>query len=221
MKNKLYIAIYILFSFSFANAQQPCNNETSIAYGGIVYKIHAFGNQCWFKENLNIGTMIMGDATPQNNNKIEKYCYDNEEENCRLYGGLYEWNEIIEYAAKEGAKGICPKGWHIPSDKDFMILESFLGMTQEQCQATGSRGTQAVKILREKGVVAPFDAMLCGNHSDDGNFADFNILTYFWTSTGDVDGKNAIARSLLLDDKGIYRDWQGVRKGYSIRCLKD
>ena len=45
-----------------------------------------------------------------NNGIIEKYCYDNNPANCAIYGGLYQWNEMMQYTTQQGAQGICPNG---------------------------------------------------------------------------------------------------------------
>jgi uncharacterized protein (TIGR02145 family) len=87
------------------------------------------GTQVWAKYNLNVGTMVPGtlggtNATNQTNNSIlEKYCYENNPAYCTTYGGLYQWDEAMQYVTTEGAQGICPAGSHIPSDNDWKILE--------------------------------------------------------------------------------------------------
>ena len=65
----------------------PCG-DLVIDYGGYEYHTVKIGDQCWLKENLNIGTRINGIQGQQNNQTIEKYCYDDNEANCNSYGGL-------------------------------------------------------------------------------------------------------------------------------------
>ena len=84
-----------------------------------VYNTVLIGNQCWIKENLDVGEMITGSRDQSNNNIIEKYCYNNSLDSCKKYGGLYLWSEAIQY--KNGdyntiIQGICPVGWHIPTE---------------------------------------------------------------------------------------------------------
>jgi uncharacterized protein (TIGR02145 family) len=81
-------------------------------------------------ENLNVGTKInsTSDGQLQTDNEIlEKYCYNNDIANCNIYGGMYEWNEAMQYDTTEGAQGICPDGWHIPTDAEWTTLTTFLG----------------------------------------------------------------------------------------------
>jgi uncharacterized protein (TIGR02145 family) len=75
------------------------------------------------KENLNVGEMIMGNQTQTNNGTIEKYCYANQATKCDELGGLYIWDELMQYATKQRARGICPEGWHIATDGEFKVLE--------------------------------------------------------------------------------------------------
>ena len=75
-----------------------------ILYGGETYPTVQIGTQCWFQKNLNIGTMINGNANQTNNGIIEKYCYNNLAASCITYGGLYQWNEAMQYVTTSRAK---------------------------------------------------------------------------------------------------------------------
>src|SRR5680860_564302 len=113
----------------------------------------AIGVQAWAKANLNVGTMVPGtlggsNTTNQTNNSIiEKYCYQNNPANCTTYGGLYQWNEAMQYVTTEGAQGICPAGSHIPSDNDWKILEMQLGMSQAPVSYTHLRAHETDSYL--------------------------------------------------------------------------
>ena len=107
-----------------------CGDE--IRYEGKTYHTVLIGTQCWMKVNLNVGTMIDGPSISPtgkqtNNQIIEKYCYDNDTANCSTYGGLYEWNEAMQYVTTPGARGICPEGWHIPISTEFQTLITTVG----------------------------------------------------------------------------------------------
>lgn len=92
------------------------------------YKTIKIGEQCWMAENLNVGEMIDGAVNMTDNENIEKYCYQNSSAFCDTYGGLYQWDELMSYTKLESAQGICPEGWHIPSDIEVQELEISLGM---------------------------------------------------------------------------------------------
>ncbi len=68
--------------------------------------------------------MIPVAGAPTNDGVIEKYCYDDNPANCDEYGGLYNWNEMMMY--EPGGKGICPDGWHIPSDYEWENLCAYM-----------------------------------------------------------------------------------------------
>jgi uncharacterized protein (TIGR02145 family) len=92
------------------------------------------GTQVWMGENLNVGTRIESVKDPTDNGVIEKYCANDGEYNCDIYGGLYRWNEMMDYNPPEDTgtitgttQGICPDGWHIPTDKEWRTLKDYLG----------------------------------------------------------------------------------------------
>jgi uncharacterized protein (TIGR02145 family) len=110
------------YTFEFAT-NIPCPGTPTVTYEGQVYNTIQIFSQCWLKENLNVGIMIPGTQGMSNNNVIEKYCYNNNIENCNIYGGLYQWNEMMQYSSQQGVQGICPSGWHLPTDEEWKVLE--------------------------------------------------------------------------------------------------
>ena len=104
---------------------------------GKIYGTVQIGSQCWMSENLNIGTRINSGVIMTDNDTIEKYCYDNLEANCDTSGGLYRWDEMMQYVTTDSTQGICPKGWHLPGDEEWKTLEMYLGMSQSQADLTG------------------------------------------------------------------------------------
>jgi hypothetical protein len=101
-----------------------------VTYESKTYNTVQIGDQCWFRENLNVGTKINSTSSgyqQTDNGVLEKYCYNNEESNCDTYGGLYEWTEAMQYVTTEGTQGICPSGWHIPSKGEWQTLQTYVG----------------------------------------------------------------------------------------------
>ena len=94
---------------------------------GQIYNTVQIGEQCWMAENLNIGTQINIISEQTDNGVLEKYCYNNDVANCEVYGGLYQWQESMQYSSQQAVQGICPLGWHIPTDEEFIILCDYLG----------------------------------------------------------------------------------------------
>jgi uncharacterized protein (TIGR02145 family) len=134
------------------NLGTPCPGIPSISYGGQTYNTILIGNQCWLKENLNIGQMIDNVFSQTDNGVIEKYCYGNNPMNCGIYGGLYVWNEAMQYTTQPGSQGICPSGWHIPTDDEWKILEgnvdNLYGVGDPIWDNTGWRGFDAGKMIK-------------------------------------------------------------------------
>ncbi|MEA3478050.1 MAG: FISUMP domain-containing protein [Bacteroidota bacterium] len=110
------------YTFQFTT-NIPCPGTPTVEYEGQVYNTIQIFSQCWLKENLNVGMMIPGSEWPTDNDTIEKNCYDNEPDSCTKYGGLYQWDEMMQYTTQQGTQGICPPGWHLPSDEEWKVLE--------------------------------------------------------------------------------------------------
>jgi len=191
------------------------NGMDSITYGGKVYHTVNIGSQTWLKENLDIGTMIQGNANPSNNGSIEKYCYENNEANCATYGGLYDWNEAMAYSTTPGTKGICPTGWHIPTKAEFETLIATVGndgnKLKREDQGTGS-GVETN--------TSGFSALLAGYRANNGYFYNLGANTTFWSSTEYI-AATAYSLYLWYDDSNIYVDGNYKGSGFSVRCLED
>lgn len=188
-----------------------CPGTPTVNYGGQIYNTIQIGDQCWLKENLNIGTMINGDSDQTNNSTIEKYCYNNNEGSCTQYGGLYQWDEAMQYVKTEGAQGICPTGWHIPTYTEFQTLKTTVNQSANALKSVGSgTGTN----------ISGFSSLLVGSRLvPNGNFAKINTHIYFWSST--EDGSDAYNMHLYNDFDYVYFLNNSKDYGISIRCLKD
>jgi uncharacterized protein (TIGR02145 family) len=203
-----------------------CEGVTYVNYEGQTYHTVEIGNQCWFKENLNVGTRIDGSQSMSNNGAIEKYCYDDNEANCDTYGGLYQWNEMMQYTTTQGTKGICPAGWHLPCDDEWKTLEMALGMSQSEADDTGYRGTDEGGKMKETGYAhwnspntgatntSGFTALPGGVHLSDGFFLSLGDTGWWWSSSA------GWLRGLNYDNVQVRRDTYGTT-GFSVRCLKD
>ena len=91
------------------------------------YSIVQIGTQVWMAENMNVGVRVGSSQLQTNNGIIEKYCYNDSTENCTKYGGLYQWDEMMQYVTTQGSQGICPAGWHLPTDEEWTTLTTYLG----------------------------------------------------------------------------------------------
>lgn len=195
----------------------PCEGIETISYEGKTYNTVQIGKQCWIKENINIGTMINDSLEMTNQDTIEKYCYDNIETNCNLYGGLYQWDEAMQYTLDAGTQGICPDGWHIPTYSELRSLRLAVNNSGNSLKSIG-QGNGAGAGNNTSG----FSALLAGMRFDDTNFGNFNFYGLFWSSTFNL-ATNDAARYLSLnsEDDTILLDYGNIYTGLSIRCIKD
>ena len=108
------------------------------------------GNNCWMAQNLNVGTRINSSGDQTNNNIPEKYCYNDEETNCDIYGGLYQWDELMQYVLTAGVQGLCPSGWHIPTQSEWCTMAHSLDNTID-CSIDPWTGTDGGGKMKETG----------------------------------------------------------------------
>jgi uncharacterized protein (TIGR02145 family) len=133
------IWVHDITEITFTNVAFTCGTNI-ITYAGQTYNTVLIGSQCWLKENLNLGTRIDGSSDQTNNSTIEKYCYDDNDANCTTYGGLYQWNEAMQYVTTAGTQGICPTGWHIPTYAEFQTLVTAVSNDGNALKAIGQGG---------------------------------------------------------------------------------
>lgn len=193
----------------------PCPGNPTVEYEGVTYHTVQICEQCWMRENLNVGEWNWGGLPQEDNGLLEKYCFNDELVNCTYYGALYQWGEAMQYATATGSRGICPPGWHIPTYEEFLALEAATGGDANQIKAL-RQGSGSGAGTNTTG----FSALLGGYRHQDGHFSITGYQTYFWTSTAQ---STTTTRSLYLFYN--YNDYyiNDIAKGYglSIRCVGD
>ena len=230
MKNVIYFILVSLLVFTSCkkesnpistteDASNPTSPDTSptITYSGKVYHTVKIGSQTWMKENLDVGAMIDSLQNPSNNGTIEKYCYGNDTANCNKYGGLYQWDEAMDYSTTNGAKGICPTGWHIPTRAEFDTLAAAVHNNSNSLKAVGQGASQ----LGGAGTnTSGFSALLAGFRWHDGHFDYLEAASTFWSST-EFNAPYADYLSLAHYGSSIFLSYSNREFGNSIRCIKD
>lgn len=169
-------------------------------------------------ENLNVGNRIDADIDQTDNQILEKYCYDNLETNCDTYGGLYQWNETMQYTTTPGVTGICPEGWHVPTDSEWYNMENFIDPTIDDPLQKDWRGVDCGTKLKIGGS-SGFEAMMAGWRYHNADFLYLGTRTIFWTST--ENNIRAWFRILYDSDPRSFRNETMKSHGNSIRCLRD
>ncbi len=193
----------------------PCPGTPTVDYEGKTYNTVLIGNQCWLKENLDVGTMINSSGNQDNNSILEKYCYNNVLDSCTTYGGLYQWNEAMQYVTTEGAQGICPNGWHIPSYAEFQTLAATVGNDGNTLKEIG-QGSGGGAGTNTSG----FSGLLAGYRDYNGTFSYFGNYADFWVST-EFDASNAYYLYLYHIDSIFNLHSYYKVTGFSVRCLRN
>lgn len=240
MRLLLYLSLPVMYILSpvFTLSQpKPCQDLHEVEYGGQYYKTVQIGTQCWMKDNMNVGVMVKSVFTSSrhsdvsDNGIIEKYCLDDNPDNCALFGALYDWNEAMGYSDIDGGRGICPPGWHIPNDEEWCILASFLDPAVK-CQIWGGTSKIAGGKMKETGLpywVSPnigatnesgFSAVGAGFRYTHGDFYSQKYYAYHWSSTASSPSM-AVSWFLYNSSSLAYRYRKYKSYGFSVRCLKN
>jgi uncharacterized protein (TIGR02145 family) len=191
---------------------------------GKTYSTVQIGTQCWMARNLNVGSMIPYTQEMANNGTVEKYCYNNNAANCDIYGGLYQWNEIMNYSTTQGIAGICPSvtGWHLPTDPELTLLSSYLGgdnIAGGKLKETGTVhwNSPNTGATNESGYIG----LPGGYRINYGSLGTIEIgnAGSFWSSS-EFSTNNARMRFLSYNSIIFTRSSQSKTYGYSVRCVK-
>jgi uncharacterized protein (TIGR02145 family) len=211
-----------------ANLNWSCGMPYTDIRDNRIYNTVLIGTQCWFRQSLNFGTRIDGASNQTNNGIIEKYCYNDDESYCDQYGGLYQWDELMNYTSSSntnpsGRQGICPAGWHLPSDSEWGFLASYLG-----------GAAVAGGLMKEGGLVhwqspntgatnySGFTGLPAGIMAGGGVFTSIQTHASFWSTyeSGAVPA-NSYVRLLIYNSTVATSGTITKTTGRSGRCLKD
>jgi len=192
---------------------------------GNVYHTVIIGNQVWLKENLQTTRYRNGDLLVTTNPSTlnitgeispkYQWAVNGNEANVDVYGRLYTW-----YAAND-SRGLCPAGWHLPSDEEWTTFTDFLGGLQIAGAALKEEGTlhwlsPNAGATNETG----FTALPAGCRYYSGGFDDLTKYAYWWassTSTTDV----GWVRATWYETGEVLSFTSNMKHGFSVRCLMD
>ena len=174
---------------------------------GKVYKTVKIGEQRWMAENLKY----------TGNGCAEKIWNDTASQPaCRSHSTdwgeevLYQWGAAMNGSTTEGAQGLCPDGWQIPTDAERTTLFNFVGTTP------GTK-LKAITPTWDGTDTVGFNAKPAGDRYTSGTLANVGSGGAWWTST--LRGSNVWYHQLTSSLAGVYRSWLSQASGLSVRCL--
>jgi len=209
-----------------------------LSYQGSIYGTVTQGSQCWFSENLRSenyenGEAILGSlsasewdmttsgavavygegSSPCDGSVSSGANACNEEWSLNTYGCLYNWYSV------EDPRGLCPGGWHVPTDLEWTVLTDHLGGALD---AGAALKTESGWWNNGNGTnTSNFSAAPGGRRSGVGNW-DFQyagVNADFWSSS--IDGTEAWSRSMVFNSNQVYRFSSAFKTGRSVRCIQD
>ncbi len=174
------------------------------------YNTYWRGNRCWMIQNLDYGSE-MSAQTPQTDNcQPQKYCPASDPA-CTVNGGLYQWDELMQYSSQEGSQGLCPPSWHIPSLNEWQMLAD---------DPANQGNSLAGGYLKDVPFSPALEGILYMNVS--WRFLQDQSLsaTMFWTST--INGPlKAWVRGLNNFSPSVSLYSSSRLNAFPVRCVKD
>jgi uncharacterized protein (TIGR02145 family) len=206
-------------------------------YDNNTYDAVIIGNQVWMAENLKVTHYPNGDAIPLvtdntawgnlgNNDTDDAYSYyDNSSANATTYGALYTYAAATgdNWARDNTAnQGVCPDGWHLPTDAEWTTLGTYLG-TNAGSKLAGNESLWQDGDLDQSADfgTSGFSALPGGyRYDNNGMFYNVGVRGAWWSATGH-NSSGAYDRDLYYDISDMLRFGRTKSDGVSIRCVRD
>jgi len=225
-KSTFLTYLVIFLQISCQNDILKCGTVISDIEGN-TYNTVQIGEQCWMKSNLKVSKYRNRDNIPtglsnsawQATTSGAYAIYNNDPVNDGLYGKLYN-----HYAVTD-SRGLCPKGWHVPSDAEWTTLENQLGGSDVAGGALKSTATQPTPggwnppntgATNSSG----FTALPGGLRNGGGDFNGMANHGCWWSSSVSSES-NAWDYYLYFNNSAIYRYFTNRSVGFSVRCCRD
>ena len=192
-----------------------------VEFDGYTYETVAIDCQCWFAENLRTTVYADGTSIPEVTDDAAwtglssgaRCDYDNNASNVDTYGRLYNWYAV------DSAAGLCPTGWHVPTDGEFTTLTDFLGGEAVAGELMKSAATDTPSWNGTN--VSGWSGLPAGIRSTGGSFSNAGNEGKWWSSSLNDYGSYAWRRQLYVDFAIVFRADEDLHNGFSVRCLLD
>ena len=208
-----------------ANGQiQVYNGNSWVYFDGQPFSVR-IGTQVWMTENLNVATYRDGTLIPQVTDPTAwaglttgAWCwYNNDPTNGAIYGKLYNWYAVAD------SIGLCPLGWHVPTDAEWTTLNNFLGgesIAGGKMKSTSSLWNTSYYSNMGATNESGFTGHPGGSRYNGGAFWDLGILGYWW-SASQYDAMNAWYEKLIINNNSSFKNKWAKSIACSVRCIKD
>ena len=240
-----------------ANVGVPCaGGSTVVDYDGNIYETVQIGSQCWMKSNLRSTHFADGTSIALGNGTSSwvtpnRYIPNNDDSLVPDYGYLYNWAAVMHGSTSSNTipsnvQGVCPNGWHVPSDAEWNLMEGTLTNTDLNVMdvrgdhayklSGGFQGTWAVangqnvpgNYWAQDRNITGFTALPAGFWNffyGDANAAyeNFHTVALLWTATegGIHPPTTALARGIVYGSMGVDRGWRSKVDCLSVRCVRN
>ncbi|MCR4965584.1 MAG: fibrobacter succinogenes major paralogous domain-containing protein [Bacteroidales bacterium] len=225
-------------------------NDAVTDIDGNSYDAVQIGNQVWMAENLRTTHYANGDSIPMggapSNTEPGRFYPNYSADNVNTHGYLYNWAAVMNGAAPSSAnpsavQGICPDGWHVPSDAEWTQLTDYVSSHSQF--VSGDDNTHIAKALASAvGWNSSTSEGTVGNNVETNNSTNFSVLpaghyteippghygctdfgedACFWTATEYENSDMAYSRGLYYDYSAVKRFYREKFAGYSVRCVRD
>jgi uncharacterized protein (TIGR02145 family) len=231
-----HLKLKLLLMFLLSSFMAATEAQTVKDIDGNAYPVVTIGSQVWMAKNLQttrypdgtpiplVDTITAWDVLDENS---RAYCWFGDEINNKdTYGALYTWAAAMKGAESSdanpsGVQGVCPTGWHLPSNAEWEELERFLGGTDVAGGKMKEAGTTHwadpnTDATNESG----FTGLPGGYRSNIGTFGRFASYGSWWNSD-EYSETSAYYRLLNFGNTAIYKLHLSKEVGFSVRCVRD
>ena len=232
--------------FGISSTPQFMCGVDTVTYDGGPYPTVLIGTQCWLTKNIrttkypNGSSITKGPAAngaagwtdvntayyscPSDRfGNVEDCTAAGEYDNC---GMLYQWKAAMNGSVAPGDQGICPTGWHIPTDSEWYTLENYLKNSGQTCNANRDMAWECFGASNKladssSAFYSPsgFNGVFAGYRSSGTYYVRLSYVM-FWSSSA-FDSNSAWIRDLYSNDNRVRRRNTSKAEALSVRCIKN
>lgn len=246
LNDRIDILENIIYELHDTTSVQSCPGMTFplTDYDGNVYSTVLIGTQCWMKENLRSSHYSDGTAISQgvavSQTTPYRYRPDNNSMNVATHGYLYNWRAVMRNSPSSnsipsGVQGVCPTGWHVPSEAEWVQLTDYLSSNSQYfcendsaniakslaCTSGWQSNIYSCSVGENQSTnnASGFSARPSGYYT--GPYNGFGSAAFFWTTTDEPQTAKAWYFSLFYGLPTVGHDSNNKATAFSVRCLRN